>query len=714
MTSDETRGDRFTEWLVAAPRNVAILLGVIAFLWAVPTAYFAPGVLNSSSISNKSDKAKDAKDTNATTEEKLGEKEAKAAFDPNRTNKVVAFTLGLAGVVSCGLLAMIWVGGYPTLPAAERRPRARVMILAVAAFTGLLLMLGGAWFTTDQFEIVKKWLETKSSKNLWKVLTPVLVFIVGAAVAFAGAHFARADERHNQLARRLVYATHFGVTALLLFLILVIANVFFGAKLPNKLDTTTSSTFTLHPSTEKYLQELNQKVTVYAIIDPDRATAQSLRVMLANCQEANPRFFVVQRVTSLAQYQELKARFPAVPWSETALLITLGEDEVRYGTVKPADLEKAGQGTQRFFQGEVQLMKELLFISENKVKPTIYFTQDSGELAIEAGERRASPERSATALKTQLEAANLNVQPLKFDKKNPKIPDDAALVVILDPTVPLSEELVGALRQYMMEKGANGKTGRLFVATSPRPNLTNDDILQTGLEPLLHEFNVDLVGAYLYSILGLRFPLPEHLLLDAYEAQEAGQPISSAFADQPQPFAGPHRPIATAQPGNPAFRVTPLLQTTSAQELVTWLEKSKVTNFRESFSVLAKSPELQASKKLTVQPRAVAVAVSEVSKGQSAGDQTEIGRAVVFGSSAIFNDANSRQRQGAMSQGTGILTRSIDWLRDRPNVEVVNKEVGYWKVPGNFDITSGMFLPFGLMLLTITLVAIGVWVVRRR
>ena len=61
---------------------------------------------------------------------------------------------------------------------------------------------------------------------------------------------ARAEERNNPTLRRLVYGSNFGLTVLLLFVVLVIANVVVALRVPNKLDTTETGFYSLSDSTK--------------------------------------------------------------------------------------------------------------------------------------------------------------------------------------------------------------------------------------------------------------------------------------------------------------------------------------------------------------------------------------------------------------------------------------------------------------------------------
>src|SRR5262249_23013259 len=116
-----------------------------------------------------------------------------------------------------------------------------------------------------------------------------------------------------------------------------------------------------------------------------------------------------------------------------------------------------GEEPKRTFVGEGRLVKELLFLADNKQRPKVYFTQGAEELQL-AGER--DEQRSASRLQRFLEKNYLDVQPLKLPKDSPEIPNDCAVLVIADPQREVPPNQVEAIRKYMTEPLPDGRKGK--------------------------------------------------------------------------------------------------------------------------------------------------------------------------------------------------------------------------------------------------------------
>ena len=117
--------------------------------------------------------------------------------------------------------------------------------------------------------------------------------------------------------------------------------------------------------------------------------------------------------------------------SREGVLLVAGEESgrARHSFIRSDEFgeEKSGPDgrPQLAFNGEPKLLRELMFLAENKQKPKVYFTQSSGELALSAGGARPEPRRSATAIKAYLEKNYFDVAPLTFDVgAAAKVPDD--------------------------------------------------------------------------------------------------------------------------------------------------------------------------------------------------------------------------------------------------------------------------------------------------
>ncbi|QEL15522.1 Gldg family protein [Limnoglobus roseus] len=690
----------------AMPVNVAALLFALAALWVVPAAWcgYKLAVPPAAPVT---DAGKDDK------EKAEADKAVLAATDVNRPTYIVVLALAAVGIIG-SLGGGLWLSANPA-------GRDRVLLLLAGGLTGLLLMALGVWFVIDEYQLLANWLNRKpiKTRDLWRVIVPALVFLVGTGVAFLAAQPARQEERHNQTARRLVYGTSVVVTGLLLFGALVLVNGFVAVRLPNRLDTTQTGYYTISPATEQYVRDLTEKVTVYSFGNIQQSGQDETQALLTACQEVNPANFIMRNVgrgTGPAELQKLRVKFPAVDFGNVAMILALGEDEKRYSSVRDSDMVRQenpeGEGPPRiFYEGETRLVRELLFLSEGKNKSTVYFTQSNGELSIVAAGRRPAPDRSATELKTYLEKMNLQVEPLPFDPKVGKLPDDASVIVVADPTLPLSKELADALQKFMTEPRPNGKQGKLFVLSAPHPTPNGDGVQPTGMEELLKGFNVQLTPAFLFNPPpGEQFGADTVLGFASAELQAAGQPVALSLppAARLAPVVLSHiRSLEVLPNGNPAVQTIPLIETLGGREFYTWQETEPQPDPDQTlrkFMAMAKANqrETMTKKKVSVAPVPLAAIASEGEKP----------RLIVVGAGELFNDAAAAARRGD-NPAFRFVAAGVDWLRDRPVVDVANKQYGFYTPPAKMDAMRLLFLPFGVLVLAIVGLAAGVWVVRR-
>src|SRR6185312_8281308 len=98
---------------------------------------------------------------------------------------------------------------------------------------------------------------------------------------------ARSEERNNALLRRLVYGANLGLTALLLFIALVVGNVIVSAKVQSELDTTESGFYTLSAGTRELLAKLEQPITAYVILPGFDRGGNDVRQLVQSAEEAS-------------------------------------------------------------------------------------------------------------------------------------------------------------------------------------------------------------------------------------------------------------------------------------------------------------------------------------------------------------------------------------------------------------------------------------------
>ncbi|MGL6097777.1 MAG: DUF7088 domain-containing protein, partial [Fimbriiglobus sp.] len=421
---------------------------------------------------------------------------------PNQAEFAIGGVTGLLGaVVGLGLGAWLLAGLPPLAPEAQRT-QARVMVLAAGGLFGLVMMFGSALFVAvPYFHLLVTWADTRvPPPGAWKFVVALLVFLLGAGLAFLAAQPARAEERTDPMLRRLVYGTNFALSTFLLVLVLFAGNVVAALKLPAQLDTTESGFYTLSDPTKEYLAALTQPMTVYTTIPDDRdRKSADIRRLLDAASAVNPAKFQIRALDPLLNKNDitsLRAKYPQVDFDEYGVLLTTGPDEKQYAFIRMAEFVS---GTT--FRGESVLAKELLGLSEGKTKPVVVFTQSSGELSIGAATApdAADPKRSAAMLKLALEKAEADVKPwANTPGADGNVPDDATIVVVADPLRALPPAQIAAIKQFVTTP-RDGKKGKLVVLAGAHANL-DGSMTGTGLEDLLAaEFKVRLRPEFVYG-----------------------------------------------------------------------------------------------------------------------------------------------------------------------------------------------------------------------
>ena len=646
-------------------------------------------------------------------------------INPNRGPYLVGAIGTLVGFLVTAGVGVWYLVGLPNPSPERQRTEARISILAVGVVVGLVAMLVGLILFYFWSESLIGWLDKGERKEMKWVLYPLLLVLAGAGMVFLSVQPARAEERNNTLLRRMVYGSNLGLNVLLLFVVLVVANIAIAMRVPNMLDTTSSGFYSLSPPTTEFLENLNpdQQITAYAILQGSgRRTESDVRDLMAAFEDTSRGQFKVRFISAAvntAELAELRNKYPQVELNDAGVLLTTGEDGKRHSFIPFSEFtehEGGGMGGagQDKFVGESRLMKELVFLGENKTKPIIYFTQSAGELDIGVdigANRQVSAMRSAQRLKAFLEKNYLDVRPLKFELGKPaKVPDDCAILVLADPELQLTAEVAEAIKKYMTEPLPENRKGKLIVLAGCSPDAKK--VSPTGLEDLLKTFNVNLSNKFMLSISADR-RVPASVTLAGFtrEAVEAKNPVARTLRQYSLELILPREVSTLGGPaggGNPAFTALTILQTKA--EGGAWLEDEIPTNMNEAMARARQTGQLR--------HRTVGVVVSEGGgmPGMPGGSAT--GRIAVYGNGLMVSDAYASQFQSESPVTFDLIGVTIDWLRDRPPVPtgVVSKTYTTYIFPNpkTVDTTRLLYFPLGLGLLLVAGLGAGVWVIRRK
>ena len=602
----------------------------------------------------------------------------------------------------------------PTL--AERRTNARMAVLYWGNSLGLGLMVVGSVLFVVWSKAISDAVGGKVAQLVW-VAGPILGILLGAGVAFLCCLPARAEERNNVTVRRLIYGSNVALTGMLLVLVLVIGNVIAAVRVPTKLDTTATGFYSLdlNEKTKEYLGKLDQTVRIYSTIPEESDPfTQDTRRLLDAMVAANPARVQVRYLSATVNRDEiarLRAKYPTANLNQYGLLVTTGEDEARFGFIRFQELFDNTRETAAF-KGESRVVQELLTIAEGDVKTTIYFTQGSGELSLgsDGPQSRSGQELQRTLEEKKFVVKTLTAAELTKAGGKAKIPDDASMVVVADPTGPLPPSVVTAIQGYLDAERPGGKKGKLLVLTGTHAKLAGG-IESTGLEPVLEALGVRASPKFLYSDIQDRVQ-PLVIAGAAPQAVASGNLVAITYQQLKLPLQNA-RAVSPVSAGRGPLQATPLFQTLAG--IPTWEEDEPIKNpdlaYEELFLGRPGESEAAAQQRLS----AVWARKGVSDKGRTVAAVVSEGptpRALVFGAGEFFSDDTGRA-YGQPVQAK-IFATLVDWLRDRPSVaEVTNKPYGVYTPNAKPDEIRLVWLPGGLAIVLILSIGAGVWTLRR-
>jgi hypothetical protein len=637
------------------------------------------------------------------------ETEAQAAA---RNQYNVGWVACLAAAVAAAT-AGGWLVARPAPPGeAGQRAEARVLILAAGTALGVLLILAGVSYFYLWSDSLTAWLNRGEVRESRWVLYPILMVVAGAGLVFLAIQPARAEERNSQTVRKAVYRANAALTVLLLVVALVVANVAFALKVPNKIDATATGFFSLSDPTKALLSRLAEPVTATAVLfDMGDRQANDIRQLLLACEDASGGKFRVRFLSDVADRSELSAlqrKYPqldlvlnqramAEDEQPGAVLLTTGEGEKRHAVI-PAREFSTTEGRQRVFAGEARLFKELAFLADSQARPVVYFTQGSGELALDPGPTVPAA-RAAGRLKKYLQDSYVTVLPLDLTAADPAVPAEAAVVVVADPTGVVPAPGVAALRKYMADR-----KGRLIVLAGTHTG-PDRKVLPNGLDPLLADLNVKLGNRFLFSIIPQTGATDSVVAAFAAAAEENPvlQAIIKVSPRMTLRLAREVNPQPTA--GGPGLEAKELMVSTG----LNWAEDEDPTDLGAVANEMRDNRQVLERKGLG-NNRPVAAIVSD----------GPTGRAVVIGSSYFVSDDAARRTRAAAPLSFDLVGMSVDWLREKTTstaaAGIESKKYSEYRFPQPtaVDETRLKSLPLGLAFLAVVGLGTAVWVVRRK
>lgn len=611
----------------------------------------------------------------------------------------------------------------------------RIQVMTWGGIAGLLTALLGLAlpFTSDYYSVfaggLANWRD-KPSGLIWSGLA----FLSGLVLLFLSLNLARGTERASGLLRRLLYGYNVVLSSVLLLLILLLVNVLGYVRLRpfdtlgRTIDMTSSGIYSIGEPTKAILRSLQEPMNVTIMMEGD-GLAQEMENLLETCAtySNNFRWKSLDLHRNPKEISELQTKY-TLP-EPVGVLVVYGKDHEFVGVdqlIPKASQDPNNQAARFSFAGENGLLNAMRFLLDGKTKPKLYFLQGHGELELDQNDplSRSRPDVGMGLLRDALTERGYEIKALKFELENPKVPDEADIVVIARPTTPIPQKELDALLAYTRGAGS-GKKGRLIVL---------GDVLQdgssfrtTGIETLVSNFNVRFKNERLLAlqgVIGLEGKSDPMVLgvgptrLQGPFLSPGDNPISAAYYDPKNrmPFrmydvraleVGENNPNAPS-----AFSIDPLLFPWPEQRL--WGE----TDLNKNPEALAADYRANLGQFAKIMKRdfvPIAVAISE--EGANRGPHSAPGtpRLVVFGDATWISNYGIERLS---PDGASLFGSCINWLREKPAAEnlVRDKDRKEYRlnITSEADFWNLALIPGTLLVLMTIALGLGVWVVRRR
>lgn len=575
---------------------------------------------------------------------------------------------------------------------------------AATYFLGLALL----YFNGDG---ITRLLSEGNREKAGAVFTAVGTLLAGLGIMFAAVLAVRSEERRSALLRRAVYGYNAFLTGFLLLAVLTVVNVVFYAKVPAAIDATRSGQFTLAEQTLKLLKEIDRPTKALVLLDPESSSgdywAVEMRAFLSTAQERAPRLTseTINGDTKPEAIRALQKQFPQVPADYSGVLLIYGDEKQENATfIRGSDIFtenfSGGREPVRKFQGEVKFASELTFLMGGKEKSVIYFTQGAGEYDL----NDATDRNGLGRLRERLQRRNFDVQALKWEPGNPKIPAEAKYLVIAGPVVDYPPAAVAALDRFL-------KGGGRLIALLDVPPTREKRMPSTGLEQLFAGFGVDVTGERLLALPNNIVRDTEVVLVTA--APEAADNPIAGIVGNPLPFLLCRLVRPMPQPG-PQWRVTPLLSV--SPQFGVWAEPDMQAVGEQAARTMLQSRDFS---RLSEAPLPVAVTVTEVpppAHPPTGERPTPKPKMIVVGDATFVTNRFLGAQQGASSM-FDLFAGMVEWLRDKPqNIGVEPRTFQSFEM--NPDVADRatwlLWLPLLAAIVTIAGLGASVWVARRR
>jgi ABC-type uncharacterized transport system involved in gliding motility auxiliary subunit len=402
-----------------------------------------------------------------------------------------------------------------------------------------------------------------------------------------------------------------------------------------RFDLTQNNSRSLSPETLAYLKNLKEPVRIIVTLTADSENEEVVHAYrdvsgllreYSYASDGNPGGKITTEFIDVYQRRR-DAEAMGIEQPNT-ILVTSGDRKRVIGLDELYDV--AGQ-EKKAFKGEKTFTAAILDVS-SPTKKKVYFLTGHGEMALDD----VNPARGLSSLEAELKARNFITDALDLSLTR-KIPDDAAVIVIVGPQGRFDAVEEELLRQYL-----SNRAGRVLALLAPG--------YPPGLDDLFYEWGVLVDDDLIYDLSATGQSETGDLILPALEEKH---PLTASLVAYKIPLRfGPSRSVRP-DPGrtlDPNLVVTPLVATSDKA----WGER----NYRERTT-----PAYNAGVDLPGSPRLYVVVASERRTDTRSTLPTfslPSGRLVTYGSA----DWIANGRLGVIGNLSFFLS-ALNWTVDR-------------------------------------------------
>jgi hypothetical protein len=627
----------------------------------------------------------------------------------------------------------------------------RLFVLVFGGSTGMILFLmillrAYLWRQDILLGGAAAW----QGENAYRFWLCAYVLFASLVIMFFSFNLAKADIRTHVVLRRVMFGYDALLQGMLLLGVLAILNIVIYALVPFSFDWTKArGAYAIADSSKFLIAGLKQDAHIYVLVPSGSPVYKDLHNLTDNCQAIGTRLKVQYLSPDLNQreYADLVKYFPTiypeVPIAGGAagrgVLIVYGampKDEkhttphafVPERKLFEVDQRAAQKGEKMkyFFKGETEILKELKFLVDAQKKRKIYILQgnDEPDINVDGGVaeridlRRGFAGLGMGILVDRFNSENYDVSGLSFNLKNPNaknppnlvfaeevgaekkkdVPADCHTLIVAGVSKTLAKETLDAIERYM-DRG-----GKMVVYLDVIADDTWSKMTNSGMEALLKRYGVDVTNEFPLRVLESRNDDPESLF--ATPPKNSEHQLATRFSGKTiimRHTARIVRPVDA--PGR--YKAETVLNLESPQGRFYVVEKD-VSALKDAFGFvvgLLQEPQTKLFPKVAKDPIPVAVAVTD-----SDGNKP---RLVVFSDTEFITNleiARSKSKQTNYSFTIG----AIEWMAEREGFGTPPSEHSVFTLDPSVDSWRMILLPGWLMVLGLTGLGIGFWLVRRR